>query len=201
MIEGRVYFKTGDLILEGLFAPAPGAKGAVITHPHSLMGGNMRDNVVMALVTLFHQKRFSTLRFNFRGVGGSEGLYDNGVGEVDDLAAAVDFMTGQGITEIILAGYSFGAVVAMAYLTRQKTSSYNVFVSPPIESMDAAIASLRGTRGLMVCGENDPLCPPRDLKLAADSIGWDLEIVPQADHFYFGQEFQLMEAIRKRFSP
>jgi alpha/beta superfamily hydrolase len=197
MGEDRVYFKSGELTLEGLFAPSTGKRGVVIAHPHPLMGGNMRDNVVVTLVTLFQQNRFSTLRFNFRSVGRSEGLYDDGVGEAEDLLAAVQFLSGQGVEDISVAGYSFGALMAMKCLALTKDIRFTVLISPPPGETGISFRNLAGKRGLIVCGDRDPFCPVDELQHAAEEVLWPYEIVKGADHFYFGKETVLMEIIGK----
>ena len=78
MPEEKIYIKNGSEIIEGMFSRASGEKGVVICHPHSLMGGSMYNNVVEAAQEAFAAENFSTLRFNFRGVGGSTGVYDEG---------------------------------------------------------------------------------------------------------------------------
>lgn len=197
MREDRVYFKSGDLTLEGLFAPSVGTKGAVIAHPHPLMGGNMRDNVVVTLVALFQQNRFSTLRFNLRGVGRSEGFYDDGVGEAEDLQAAIQFLSGQGVEDIYVAGYSFGALMAVKCLALTKEIEFTILISPPLGEAGISFRNLAGKRGLIVCGDKDPFCPIDELKNAAGEAMWPHEIVKGADHFYYGKETALMEIIGK----
>jgi len=76
-----------------------------------------------------------------------------------------------------------------------------VLVSPPIDESDAELRSLMGTKGLLVCGDQDPFCPVGDLQRTAESIGWDWVAVPGADHFYLGRELPLMEAVDKGFPP
>ena len=97
MKEERVTFKSGELTLEGMIAyPDAGAgphRAAVVCHPHPLYGGSMYNNVVDAALEALHARGFATLRFNFRGVGQSEGEFDNGKGEADDAVAAVRFLT------------------------------------------------------------------------------------------------------------
>jgi len=197
MGEERVYFKSGALTLEGLFAPAIGAKGVVIAHPHPLMGGNMRDNVVMALASLFQKNRYSTLRFNFRSVGRSEGLYDNGEGEADDLRAAIQFLLEKGIEDLSIAGYSFGARMALKCLALVDGIRFTLLVSPPLGETETAFRNFRGTNGLIVCGDGDPFCPVDAAKKAAGESRWRLERVEGADHFFFGQEAALMDAVGK----
>ena len=93
-MEEHITFPVGDdddaIVLEGLFS-TPGAPtiGAVLCHPHPLYGGEMRNNVVSALANSFQEENIATLRFNFRGVGQSQGKHDEGVAECDDVKAAV----------------------------------------------------------------------------------------------------------------
>ena len=116
MSESRITFPCGDLQLEGLLrlpeGEAPGA--AVVCHPHPLYGGSMYNNVVEAVLEAFWLRQFATLRFNFRGVGDSEGEYDGGEGELDDVREAVAFVAGKAaVKSVTLAGYSFGASVSL----------------------------------------------------------------------------------------
>ena len=119
MKERRVTFKSSDLTLEGMIASPDGAgphRAAVVCHPHPLYGGSMYNNVVDAVLEAMHARGFATLRFNFRGVGQSEGEFDNGNGEADDTVAAIRFLIAQkGVRAdgAVLAGYSFGAMTAV----------------------------------------------------------------------------------------
>lgn len=198
MGEERVFYECGGLLLEGLYAPSPGTRGAVVAHPHPLMGGSMRDNVVMALIAVFQQNRYSTLRFNFRGVGRSEGLFDDGVGEAEDLKGSVVFLRERGISEVAVAGYSFGALMAAKHLQGSGDASLAVLVSPPTDGRTIDGERLRGMSGLMICGDRDPFCRMDVLQQEAGKAGWDLAVIPGADHFYFGYEMKLMESIGAR---
>jgi alpha/beta superfamily hydrolase len=195
MGEERVYFKCGERMLEGLFLPSAGMKGAVIAHPHPLMGGTMRDHVVVTLAALFQSRRFSTLRFNFRGVGRSEGFYDNGEGERDDVQAAVRFLSEQGVDEITAAGYSFGALMVLKYRAAAKDSGFTLLISPPLAEAAVSFRHLKGMRGLIVSGDRDPFCSVEALKKAAGEASWPHEIIPGADHFYIGKEEALVDII------
>src|SRR5271167_354933 len=96
MDEKQVSFRSGDLTLEGLLAnPGGGAPAAIVCHPHPLYGGSMYNNVVDAILEAMWPAGYATLRFNFRGVGGSEGEHDGGRGEVDDALAALAFILAQ----------------------------------------------------------------------------------------------------------
>jgi hypothetical protein len=104
--ETSICFAGSDgLKIKGLYAENAGKRAAVITHPHPLMGGDMWNNVVETMTTAFYESGFSTLRFNFRGVGESEGFYDNGIGELKDLLGALNFLKEKGKEKIMAGGY------------------------------------------------------------------------------------------------
>jgi alpha/beta superfamily hydrolase len=193
MNEERVFFKSGDLRIEGLYAPGEGSGGVVITHPHSQMGGSMMNNVVDALVSAFHDHRYSTLRFNFRGVGGSEGTFDDGVGEQNDVQGAIAFLKEKGLNDIVLAGYSFGAWVNSRFLAGFDGLSDVIMVSPPIDFVEFDFSHLKGKCGLVICGDRDQFCPIHSLEGKIGELGCRLEIVKGADHFYFGTEQAIMD--------
>ena len=186
--EERIFFKSGRFSIEGLFASFDGPRGVVITHPHPLMGGSMRNNVVDTLVLALYQNGFSTLRFNFRGVGRSEGVYNNGVGEQEDVKGAIDFLTEKGGKDISLTGYSFGAWVNTKLIADQDFLSDAIMVSPPIDFLDFDFPSLKGKVGLIICGDSDQFCPINRLKKITEQIDCKFEVVKGADHFYFGRE-------------
>ena len=186
--EERVFFESEGLTIEGLYAPGEGSKGVVVTHPHSQMGGNMTNNVVDALVVAFHDHGYATLRFNFRGVGRSEGRFDDGVGEQDDVTGAIAFLKEMGLSDITLAGYSFGAWVMSRALAGYDGLSDVIMVSPPIDFVQFDFSHLTGRCGLIICGDRDQFCPLRSLEDIVKQLGCRLEIVRGADHFYFGSE-------------
>jgi len=186
--EERVFFESGGLTIEGLYAPGDGSKGVVVTHPHSQMGGNMANNVVDTLVAAFHDHGYATLRFNFRGVGGSEGSFDDGVGEQDDVKGAIAFLKEKGLDDITLAGYSFGAWVISRALAGYDGLSDVIMVSPPIDFVEFDFSHLTGRCGLIICGDGDQFCPLPSLEEIVQQLGCRLEVVRGADHFYFGNE-------------
>ena len=190
MKEERIIFPAGSLHLEGHYAPAGSGRGAVVTHPHPLMGGSLDNNVVETLVTTFFQQGYATLRFNFRGVGRSEGRSDEGIGEQEDVQAAVGFLQLKGVREILLAGYSFGAWVNVQVLRRDSFPS-GVLVSPPIDLMDFDFSGLAGRIRLMIAGDRDPYCNAARLLEAAGRIRASVHLLPGVDHFYLGSEEEL----------
>lgn len=194
MKETRVFFGKGQTGLEGLFASAGGTKGAVIAHPHSLMGGDMLNPVVETVAGALFSAGFSTLRFNFRGVGGSAGRFDEGRGEQADLLAAYDFLEERGGEEILPAGYSFGAWVSAGVLGRRALAPA-IFVAPPIRLFPFDLGTLRNRVGLIVCGDHDPYCPVDEIRLLAATLSCRLVLVPGADHFFLSCEKDLAACI------
>ena len=130
MKEEKIIFPAGSFHLEGYYAPAGSGRGVVVTHPHPLMGGSMENNVVETLVKAFFHQGYTTLRFNFRGVGRSEGHYAEGLGEQEDLISAAGVLQQKGVREIFLAGYSFGAWVNVQVLRRRPSLSCLLYTSP-----------------------------------------------------------------------
>ncbi len=193
MNEERVFFKSEEVTIEGLYAPGKGSTGVVVTHPHSQMGGNMMNNVVDAIVSAFYDHGYATLRFNFRGVGRSEGSFDDGVGEQNDVKGAIAFLKEKGLNDIVLAGYSFGSWVNSRGLAGLDGLSDVIMVSPPIDFVEFDFSPLKGKCGLVICGDRDQFCPISPLEEIVLELGCRLEIVQGADHFYFGKEQAIID--------
>jgi alpha/beta superfamily hydrolase len=196
MREESIFYSSGRLQLEGLYAENNGNEGAVICHPHPQLGGSMQNNVVVAMITSFFINGFSTLRFNFRGVGRSSGSYDNGIGEQEDISGAVSWMRQKGKTNILLAAYSFGAWVGAKWLQNNEIEHPAVLVSPPINVMDFDFSALTGKVGLIICAEKDQFCSCEQMKDIARSINCRFELIPDADHFYFGNESEIVAVLQ-----
>jgi hypothetical protein len=159
------------------------------------MGGNMRNNVVDALASSFYQNGFSTLRFNFRGTGRSEGAYDSGTGEQEDIKGGRTFLEEKGKEEIFLAGYSFGAWVIAKLIVGECLPSDVIMVSPPVDFLDFGFVDLNEKVGLIICGDSDEFCPAGRLKKIAEEIGCGFEVVKGAGHFYHGREDELIACL------
>jgi uncharacterized protein len=201
MTEEKIYLKNGSLIIEGLFCKALGEKGVVICHPHSLMGGSMYNNVVEALQKAFATENYSTLRFNFRGVGGSTGVYEEGVGETKDVLAVCDHLKKLGVTKLFLAGYSFGAWVGSKVLEGNKNPfTASICVSPPINYFNFNWDNLNNRINLFICGDCDQFCNLDILTKIAQKIKSPVEIIRGADHFYMGKEKELTDILRQHMA-
>jgi uncharacterized protein len=201
MKEEQVMFKSGELALEGLIAnPGAGAPAAVVCHPHPMYGGSMFNNVVEAILAAMWQLGYATLRFNFRGVGGSEGEHDGGVGEADDARAALAFLASQpGVSSdrSVLAGYSFGAAVAMDAGLKSDAVKRIVAVALPIAMIPISSKANAPKPILLASGDRDSYSPIPKLaelvtKLAPSAR---LEVIAGADHFFGGYETRLAGAI------
>lgn len=192
-----VSFRSDDIELEGLLEDGSTRDGVIVTHPHPLYGGNMNNHVVGTIHQAFRNRGFTTLRFNFRGTGSSQGRYDNGIGEQSDLSAATTYLLEKNIDNIYLAGYSFGAWVnALAY--QEKGWSWPmIMVSPPVGFIDfAAIGPLSGLE-LVVTGSLDDIAPPQSIQrmLPNWNPSANFKVIDGSDHFYSRHSRQLEEAL------
>lgn len=195
MKENLVTIRSGNLSLEGLYAQNGGAGAALCLHPHPMMGGTMHDPVTAAVVSAFFSAGYSTLRFNFRGVGGSGGRYDDGRGEQQDVVAARGFLQGDGKCGIALAGYSFGAWVCANLLEKDSCFSDVVFVSPPLDFM--VFPAYFPKVHLITYGSEDPFCSAGSIRHYAKYCGSRIECITGADHFYSGKISHLANIIEE----
>ena len=189
-MEKNITFTADGLTLEGLLNHRTGAdEGVVIAHPHPLYGGDMYNPVVDAIASAYDKKGYTTLKINFRGVGKSQGDYDNGVGEQKDLLGAVACLEALGISRIDLSGYSFGAW-AISKLTNLPESVNSIYlVSPPIAMMPfESTPAMKKIKGI-VTGSHDDIAPPDEIRKLLLNLKSDanLKVIPGADHFYGGQ--------------
>jgi uncharacterized protein len=203
MKEQPVTFPSAELTLEGLLGKPEGLKpvrGGVVCHPHPLYGGSMYNNVVDAVLEAMWNLGWATLRFNFRGVGQSEGDHGGGKGEADDAIAAVEFLSSQAGVEtqgIVLAGYSFGAMAALAAAPRIKNLGALVLVALPMRMADPAALTDLGKPIVLAAGDRDSYCPAAQLEAVHKALGGhsQLKIIEGADHFFGGYEEKLAVAL------
>ncbi|MFZ2089885.1 MAG: alpha/beta fold hydrolase [Desulfobaccales bacterium] len=192
-MEEQIFIKTGEISLEARFIAGAIPAGVVITHPHPLYGGSMNNNVVWTAARAFGDRGWSTLRFNFRGVGASSGSYGEGLAEVEDVTGAVAYLKGRGSGPCYVAGYSFGAAVAARALLGGLKVAGTVLISPPIAFMDLSFLVQTPGISLIVAGDRDDLCPLPDVEELCRQYQppVELRLVSGADHFYGGREQEL----------
>jgi len=193
-----INFPSGELTLEGLLrlleqTPAP---AIVVCHPHPRYGGDMHNNVVDAVCQTAVENGISALRFNFRGAGSSEGRYDNGIGERDDVRAALTYLRGLPEVDsgrVALAGYSFGAAVAL-HATDERLNAFIAVSLPTAMALnDVHVAC----PALFISGDQDEYSDPGELTRLVHRLGSqaELKLLPGLGHFWFGVERDLQAII------
>jgi hypothetical protein len=183
--------------------PANDSPIALILHPHPQFGGTMNNQIVYSLYYTFAQRGFSVLRFNFRGVGRSQGFWDGGPGELADAASALDWL------QIVkpdakycwIAGVSFGTWIAMQLLMRRPEIDGFICVAPPSNLYDFSFLAPCPSSGLMINGDKDRVVPSNSVaelttKLKTQrGIKIDHEIIPGANHFFENKTDELEKAV------
>jgi len=207
MIEEHVTFSGIGLELEGMLLQPQGEPpfpAVVVCHPHPQYGGDMNNNVVLAICHALEAVSIVSLRFNFRGVGRSGGSYSKGIGEQEDAKAALSFMsklTNVDPERIGLAGYSFGTVVALPVALDSQQVRAIALISPVISQESWQQLDSYENPKLILSGSNDFLVSSRDVQ---QRVGQGMqpnrcEVVPGADHFWLGYEGVISEKVSTFF--
>lgn len=180
--------------LEGRYTHSklPNAPLAIVLHPNPEHGGTMNNKVTYYLFQTFVERGFSVLRFNFRGVGRSQGVFDQGEGELSDAAAALDWMQelNSNAPYTWVGGFSFGAWIGMQLLMRRPEIRGFISVAPPANLYDFSFLAPCPTPGLIINGTRDNIVPePYAAKLAQKireqkGIDIDYRAVEGANHFF-----------------
>jgi len=201
----EVIFNGPDGRLEGRYhqSQKAGAPIAIVLHPHPLHGGNMNNRVVHLMYNTFVARGFSVLRFNFRGVGRSQGSYDSGIGELSDAAYAFDWAQSVNPSSPYcwIGGYSFGALIAMQLMMRRPEIEGFISVSPPAGTEDFSFLAPCPSSGLLVHGDSDEHVPVEAVQKLAQklksqkNITIDFRVIKGADHFYQNRMEELKKAI------
>ena len=176
---------------------------ALILHPHPQFGGTMNNPIVYHMYYTFVQRRFSVLRFNFRGVGRSQGFFDNGPGELADAASALDWLQiyNPDARSCWIVGASFGTWIAMQLLMRRPEIEGFICVAPPANMYDYSFLAPCPSSGLMINGDKDKVVPSQSVadlstKLKTQKgIVIEHEIVPGANHFFEGKFDELAASV------
>ncbi len=196
--EQRVTIAGADVNLEGLLARGAVAAGMLITHPHPLYGGTMDNNVVWTVAKAFQNRGWTTLRFNFRGVGLSSGQFGDGMAELADVQAAMNFLTAQVSGPCYLTGYSFGAAVGGRALLHGVSAAGAIFIAPPIALMDMDFLPKVPKLRLIIVGDRDEFCPLERLHRLLQLLeagGPEVRVLPGCSHFFAGRERLLYDLL------
>lgn len=206
MNERRVRFPCNDISLEGVLGLPEGEgqfPAVAICHPHPQYGGSMNNNVVYAACAALSRESIAWLRFNFRGVGRSEGYFADGIGEQDDVKAALAYLTVQPEIDpnrLGLCGYSFGTMVSIPVADADERVQALAAISPFFVSEGLLQHYTRPK--LFICGGNDDFIAPQTILQILEGLPEPkrYEVIPNADHFWSGFESQLEAALAPFFT-
>lgn len=172
---------------------------ALVCHPHPLHGGTMGNKVAHTLARSFTNCNFGALRFNFRGVEASEGEFDHGEGEVDDVMAAAAWLAGHfpGMA-VWLAGFSFGAAMAVRAAQRLAPAGL-VSIAPATSRFGGTMQDQPQCPWLIIQGDQDELVPIDETIAWVNELqaGPELQIFPETEHFFHGRLVQLRGAVEQ----
>lgn len=191
--------------LEGRYQPPRerSSRIAVLLHPHPQFGGTMNNQIIYQLYYLFAQRGFAVLRFNFRGVGRSQGEFDHGQGELSDAAAALDWVQSYNpdAQACWIAGFSFGAWIGMQLLMRRPEVEGFVSIAPQPNLYDFSFLAPCPSSGLIVNGTADRVAPAADVSGLVEKLKTqkgivvDQKIVEGANHFFENAVDELMTSV------
>jgi alpha/beta superfamily hydrolase len=201
----EVIFTGPEGRLEGRYQPAEdkNAPIAIILHPHPhpQFGGTMNNPIVYKLFYMFQERGFTTLRFNFRGVGRSQGEFDHGAGELSDAAAALDWIQTlhPDSSGCWVAGFSFGAWIGMQLLMRRPEIEGYLSIAPQPNIYDFAFLAPCPSSGLIIHGEDDRVSKPEHVQTLVDKLRSQKGItttqitMPEANHFFSEHQDELLD--------
>ncbi len=207
MKRTKVSFPSGELFLEGILAIPEGTgpfPSVIVCHPHPLYGGSMDNNVVYNLSKTLTQASLVSFKFNFRGVGRSQGEYSQGTGEQEDVEAAISFISTVKKVDskrIGLAGYSAGAGFAMPIGSNDTRIKALAAVSPPLPMFDFDFLKGCLKQKLLISGSRDDFTPTGQFLELCQNLPEpkEYESIEGADHFWWGYESSLAAKVTAFF--
>ena len=196
--SGRIqakYFKSKDF----------GAPVALVLSPHPQYGGTMNNRIVYESYNCFYKNGFSVIRINFRGVEKSDGIFDNGQGELSDAAAALDWIEKENpdYSQCWVSGFSFGSLICMQLIMRRPEVNRFISISPQPNVYDFTFLAPCPISGLVIYGKNDELVPEDSIltlkKRLSNQKNIDVkfDLIQNANHFYKGKEKELTALINR----
>ena len=180
-----------------------GAPIALVLQPHPQYGGTMNNRIVYETYNCFYKNGFSVVRINFRGVEKSDGLFDNGQGELSDAAAALDWIEKEnpGFSQCWVSGFSFGSLICMQLIMRRPEVNKFVAISPQPNVYDFTFLAPCPISGLIIYGKNDELVPEDSILVLKKRLSMQKNIdlsfnaIVGANHFYKSKEKELTTII------
>jgi alpha/beta superfamily hydrolase len=208
MKKTRVSFPSGELFLEGILAIPDGAgpfPAVIVCHPHPLYGGSMDNNVVYSLSETLTQASLASLKFNFRGVAGSQGEFGQGIGEQEDAEAAISFISTVKAVDskrIGLAGYSAGAGFAFPVGFKDARIKALAAISPPLSMFNFDFLKSCPKPKLLISGSRDNFTPADQFLEFCRNLSEpkECESIEGADHFWWGYESDLAAKLTAFFT-
>ena len=181
---------------------------ALVLQPHPQYGGSMNNRIVYETYNSFYKNGFSVIRINFRGVGKSDGVFDDGQGELSDAAAALDWIEREnpGYSQCWISGFSFGALICMQLIMRRPEVNKFVAISPQPNLYDFTFLSPCPISGMVLYGKNDELVQEESIFNLKKRLSFQKNItvnfnpIANANHFYKGKEKELATAINQYIS-
>ena len=179
----------------------PNAPVVLILHPHPLHGGTMNNKIIYNLYKVFVDNGFSVLRINFRGVGKSEGRFDNGVGELLDSTVILNWLHDQNMqaSDFWVAGFSFGSWIALQLVMRRPELENYILVAPPVSKYDFNFIVPCDSCGLVVQGDQDNISKELDTSRLVEKLSIrknaeiEYQVINNADHFFVNKMDELIE--------
>ena len=183
----------------------PGAPVALVLQPHPQYGGTMNNRIVYETYNCFYKNKFSVIRINFRGVEKSDGIFDNGQGELSDAAAALDWIEKENpdYSQCWVSGFSFGSLICMQLIMRRPEVNRFISISPQPNVYDFTFLAPCPISGLVIYGKNDELVPEDSIltlkkRLSIQkNIDVKFDLIQNANHFFKGKEKELTTLINR----
>lgn len=207
MRESKVYFNSGNLKLEGyLVLPADSGEslcpGVLLCHPHPLYGGSMDNNIIINVSHFLAAAGIANLRFNFRGVGRSQGSFAEGIGELEDAYGALAFLSREeGIDgeRLGVMGYSFGGMIAFSLGVESARIKAMAGVSPIVPP---GLLENCSKPTLIIYGSDDAVVPPSTFlpEVEKMAVSAEIEVFKGGDHFWWGYEKKVAEKVTDFFA-
>jgi len=182
-----------------------GAPVALVLQPHPQYGGTMNNRIVYEIYNCFYKNGFSVIRMNFRGVEKSDGIFDNGQGELSDAAAALDWIEKEnpGYNQCWISGFSFGSLICMQLIMRRPEVNKFIAISPQPNVYDFTFLAPCPISGLIIYGKNDELVPEESILNLKKRLNMQKNIevkfdsIADANHFYKGKVKELSSIVRR----
>lgn len=205
----EIFFNGPAGRLEGRYTQSTNRKApaVLVLHPHPVHGGTMNNKVVYSAYKSFVNSGFTTLRINFRGVGKSQGEFDNGIGELTDAATALDWLQLHNplAQSFIVAGFSFGSWIGMQLIMRRPEINFFVSIAPPVGKYDFSFLSPCPIPGLVVQGDLDSIVAEESVMELVERLSKqkhckvEYRTINGADHF-FRSKLEDLEQILEEYN-